>query len=253
MNPPQEASAPTDIKPPFAYGPVAPLSRGDRVGSIEAIPPGLATSNAVPLTFVELPRAARDYPIVFVGAGEGKVPGVVALLGLRPGQNLFLDADGGWRQGVYVPAYVRRYPFCMATVTRDGVQQDGRVVCVAREALDAEAGQALEDDKGEALPWWHERLHLLNEYEADLIRTQHFCDTVARLKLLEPFGAQAVTHQGETLNLAGMFRVSERSLERLKADDLRMLIRKGLMGRLYAQMSSLDAFGRLVDLEAKAV
>ena len=251
MTSPPDLSEPTAIKLPFAYGEVVPLSRTHRIRLAgDVVPPALAGANAVPVSFAELPRAGRDYPLVFVGAEDGKIPGLVALLGLRSGENLFVDAGGRWRAGVYVPAYVRRHPFCMATVTRDGVTQDERVVCVARTALDPQGGQALEDEAGEALPWWQERLHLINEYEVDLARTRQLCDTVARLGLLEPFGAQAVTHGGETLNLAGMFRVSERALERLKADELRMLIRKGIMGRLYAQMSSLDGFGRLLDLQA---
>ena len=40
----------------------------------------------------------------------------VALLGLKKNQNLFVDKSGKWNAD-YIPAYARRYPFCMARVT----------------------------------------------------------------------------------------------------------------------------------------
>jgi SapC len=85
------------------------------------------------------------------------------------------------------------------------------------------------------------------EYEADLIRTQQMCDLLAKLDVLRPFGAQAISKSGAITNLAGMYRVEEQLLERLKADDLRMLIGKGVMSRLYAHMISLDNLGALLD------
>jgi len=68
----------------------------------------------MPLSLAEFGPASRDYPIVFVSADEGKTFNAVAVLGLQSMQNLFILTDGTWDRRVYLPAYVRRYPFCMA-------------------------------------------------------------------------------------------------------------------------------------------
>src|SRR5437773_2591744 len=65
-------------------------------------------ANAVPLLAAEMAAACRHLPIVFT---DGINPQPVAVLGLREQQNLFVDAQGHWLPGAYVPAYVRRYPF----------------------------------------------------------------------------------------------------------------------------------------------
>jgi hypothetical protein len=68
---------------------------------------------AAGLTFValgleEIEAAALYYPILFSG-GDAPLP--VALLGVREGQNLFVDPNGAWMPGAYIPAYIRAYPF----------------------------------------------------------------------------------------------------------------------------------------------
>ena len=65
-----------------------------------------ANTLAVPLMLGEFAHAGRHYPIVFA---QNEQPAPVAMLGLREGQNLFLEPDGSWRNSAYVPAYLRRY------------------------------------------------------------------------------------------------------------------------------------------------
>ena len=59
----------------------------------------------------------------------------LSVLGLQSMQNLFILTDGTWDRRVYLPAYVRRYPFCMAKVTLDGEAQKERIVCVEASAV----------------------------------------------------------------------------------------------------------------------
>ena len=59
-----------------------------------------AKTNAVPLVATELPTACRHFPIVFT---DGDQPTPVAVLGVRGQENLFVDAQGQWRAGAYIP------------------------------------------------------------------------------------------------------------------------------------------------------
>ena len=75
------------------------------------------SSNSVPLAASEFAEAARDYPIVF-SMSDPIVP--VAIVGLKPDRNLFVGADGNWDKDVYIPAYIRRYPFILVENSEAG-------------------------------------------------------------------------------------------------------------------------------------
>lgn len=233
-----------EISPPIGYGEIVPLQRDQRVRLPEegAVPDFLRRSNAIPVTFTEFPAVCHHYPIAFVGTGADILP--VAVLGLKAGQNLFVTPEGRWQEGSYYPAYGRRHPFCMARVA--GAAAEQRLVCVERAALD-EQGVALFDAAGQPAPAWQRINSLLEEYEADLERTRELCGILARLNLLEPMAVQAVPAHQAPFHLDGMLRIAEQRLAALRADDLRLLLRKGVMGRIYAHLLSLDLFGRLLD------
>lgn len=237
------------INPPFAYSEIIPFKKSHRVvlNKPAEAPAFCRTLNALPISFTEFARAARDYPIVFISGDGGKNFGAAIVLGLQSGQNLFVDAAGQWDQSIYLPAYVRRYPFCMARVNVDNVPRKERVVCVEKQALDEAAGEALFDDQGAPLPHWSEMEKFLKEYEADLIRGEEMCGILRDYGLIEPFTMQAVLNRGGEFQLSGMHRVDEKKLEFLTADQLRALIKKGVMGRIYTHLLSLENFTRLLD------
>ena len=242
-----------DINPPFGYREIVPFLKTHKVRLPEvAAQAGFARGlNAIPVSYAEFGVAGRDYPIVFASGDEGKTFAPVAVLGLVAGENLFID-ETGWAGGLYVPAYVRRYPFCMARVTLDKVEQNDRLICVEKDfvAADGEPGEALFDEQQQPLARWGGIEKLLNEYEADLERTREMASILADYGLLEPFSMQATPAGGEPLNLTGMHRVNEPRLEMLTADQLRTLLRKGILARIYAHLISLDNFGRLLDRRA---
>jgi hypothetical protein len=237
-----------DIRPPYGYQEVVPLTKQHRVVLPEGgkLPLVFRSLTALPLSFTEFSVACRDYPIAFLGGsdGGGFVPMVV--LGLENQQNLFVTKDGTWDVGAYVPAYVRRYPFCMTKVTVDGKEQAERVACVEKRAI-SDKGDALYDKDGEALATWTERQKLLFEYEADLLRSEEMCRAIAALDLLEPFTMQAVPNEGEPVALTGMHRIAEQKLSELAPEQVKDLVQKGILSRIYAHLISLNNFGRLLD------
>jgi hypothetical protein len=239
------------IIPPFAYGEIVPLNKTHRVLVPQRgkITPAFRNLNALPISLVEFPLVARDYPIVFVTADAGKTYAVFAVLGLEAQSNLFLMADNTWDRRAYLPAYVRRYPFCMATITVDGKMRDERLVCVEKKAI-RDKGDRMFDEAGAPLPEWEQQQKLLVEYEADLVRTNEMAAHVASLGVLEPFTMQARPHEGAPLALSGMARVNEQKLAELDADKLKDLMQRGYLGRIFAHMASLDNFQRLLDRRA---
>ena len=241
-----------DIKPPFGYKDIVPLNRTQKVRLLKAgeLPEFAKGLNSIPISYSEFALIEREYPIVFI-AGEGGAYAAVAVLGMTEGENLF-NAAGHWAKNVYVPAYVRRFPFCMAKVTLDKVEQQNRLICIEKGWQD-ESGEALFDDKGQPLEKWKGIEKLLSEYEVDLERSREMCAILTDYGLLEPFTMQAKFNQdkgGNAFHLTGMHRVAEGKIEHLNASQLKNLVRKGILSRVYAHLLSLDNFAKLLDRKA---
>ena len=239
------------INPPFAYTEIVPLRKEHRVLLPQAgrIPPAFREINAVPISMAEFDLVARDYPIVFVTGDNGKSYAAFAVLGLESGRNLFVMSDNTWDRRAYVPAYVRRYPFCMSTITVDGQLRDERLVCVEKKAI-RDKGDRLFDDDGSALPDWQRRQKLLTDYEGDLLRTNEMCAALAAEGVLEGFTLQAQPNEGAPLALSGMARVNEQKLAQLAPENIRSLMSRGHLGRVYAHLASINNFQRLLDRRA---
>jgi len=233
------------INPPFGYREVVPLhkDRKVRLPVPGEVPEFCRKANAVPISYSEFTVACRDYPLAFVSTDTGRTFSPVAVLGVAEGENLFLH-DGRWETSAYYPAYLRRYPFCMSRVTLDSVEQADRLICVEKTFLDDD-GERMFDDAGAPLPRWLPIEKLLREYEADIERGREMCAILADYALLESFTLQA-SIKGATVSFGGMYRVDEKKLEFLNAAQHKTLIRKGVMGRIYAHLMSLDNFARLI-------
>ena len=240
------------ISPPFGHQEIVPFLKTHKVrllGQAEA--PAFARSgNAIPISSTEFQPVARHYPIVFTADSRGKVYAPVAVTGLAAGENLFVSG-GAWLPGTYIPAYARRYPFCMARVSVNKMAQKNRLICVEKSFID-ERGEPMFDAKGEPSAKWKELERLLGEYEADLERSREMSDILADYGLLEPFSMQASFKDKEVppLQVVGMHRVADKKLEDLNAAQLKNLLRKGILARIYIHLLSLENFGPLMDRKA---
>ena len=138
----------------------------------------MANANVVPLTVTEFAPAALSYPVIFVG--EARQP--VAVMGLRQGENLFVNEAGAFSPESYIPAYVRRYPFVFAN---DDVQKR-LILCVDREAPFLKEGGATPlFVEGEPSPYTQQAMEFCNNFEQERLRTEAFGKLLADLDLLE--------------------------------------------------------------------
>jgi len=197
--------------------------------------------NSVPVAGVEFARAALEYPIVFAGPSEDKMLPTV-LLGLRPQENLFLDAQGNWN-GIYIPAFIRRYPFVLA-------EQPGKsdfTVCIDSAfsgLVDSstkleEGDQPLFDGEGKETPLLQGALKFLSEYQGYMARTQLFVKRLNELKLLRTQTLQVMVQGEEKMAVNGFSIVDENKLRELPDSVLGELNREGFLSWAYAHLVSL--------------
>jgi SapC protein len=240
------------IAPPFGYKEIVPLNRNQKVRLLAPgeIPEFARALNAVPISYTEFALVAREYPIIFTTAGDARTYTPVAALGMENGENLY-NQGNAWASGVYVPAYVRRFPFCMSRVTIDKVEQKNRLICVEKAHLDEAKGESLFDAKGQPTEKWQAIEQLLSDYESDMGRSQEMCGILGDYSLFEPFTMQAkLIKGGEPVAMTGMFRVAEAKIEHLNASQLKNLVKKGILSRIYAHLLSLNNFANLLDRKA---
>jgi hypothetical protein len=126
--------------------------------------------NSLFVAAVEFGDACREYPIVFVGAGnENDKPLVapVTVFGLGADENLYFEG-GQWRAS-YLPALMRMYPFCLARVG-----DDQYAVCADASwgGLQDGQGQALFDGEGKPSPLLEQVQKGLEQFEREAHRTK---------------------------------------------------------------------------------
>jgi hypothetical protein len=232
---------------PYGYTRVVPVDKGVRLRLPD---PGDAPRfchalSAVPISAAEFPVAMRDYPIVFIRRTDDVGFTSMVVLGMREGQNLFVMGDGKWDRRTYMPAYVRRYPFCL--VPAEEASGHERLVCVDPDAIDDSQGRPMFDETGEPLPHWEMIQRMLHEYEDDLTLSRDMCDHFARLNLLEPFTLRADLVGGFSLAMENLYRVNRQQLAELEHADLRDLLVRGYLDHIYAHLFSQENFQRLLN------
>ncbi|MBA3048207.1 MAG: SapC family protein [Alphaproteobacteria bacterium] len=230
------------------YGKPEPLSveahGGLGVDPVEKPYGFVAQTNLVPLTVTEFAPAALSYPVIFVG--DARMP--VAVMGLRGGENLFVNDAGEFRPEAYIPAYVRRYPFVFAN---DDVQKR-LILCVDREApFIREGGATPLFIDGKPSPYVDQAMEFCNNFELERQRTDAFVKLLTDLDLLDtreavftprnPDGTAAAPQK-----IAEYFAVSEDKLKALPAEKLVELRDNGALGQIYAHLVSLLGWDRLI-------
>lgn len=199
--------------------------------------------NAVPLTAGEIPQAAREYAVVFTAAGDAPLPAVV--LGVQGEQNLYLGPDGSWRAR-YVPAFLRRHPFVLAT----GGDERTLTLCIdeACPGLNtAGRGERLFAYDGTPTPYLQRVLEFLKACQVQFQQTQAFGRQLKALDLLEPMQAQVTTPAGERMSLSGFQVVRRDRLRALGPAQIASLVQTDALELLYLHLHSLRHFTDVKD------
>lgn len=204
-----------------------------------------AKVHSIPLTGIEFPMAARDLPVLFAGPSADKA-GPIALLGLREDENLFVDSEGLWARDVYVPAFIRRYPFVLAEKPPGEPGDDFAVFLdEAYEGFSQTEGDRLFKEDGTDSETLTHAVNFLGEFQSHVARTQWFMEQLRKHELLEPQSIRLDKKDGESVNLNGLFIVSEERLRKLDAATAEAFLREGVFGWIYAHLVSLANIDRV--------
>lgn len=199
--------------------------------------PFFASTHAVPITVDEFLFAQRQYPIVF-SAGDNPVP--LGLFGLNEGVNVFMDEEGKPRQEMYIPAYVRRYPWMLAKLNPEAAELS---LC-----FDPESGLVGEFDEGQALfdgdkpnEVTNAVLKFCEDFEISAQRTTAFVNELKEHDLLMEGEVSIQIAEGQPPYIYRGFRmVNEQKFRDLRGDALRKLNQNGALPLIMAHLFSLS-------------
>ena len=211
--------------------------------------PWLSQAHAIPVTTDEFPLVQRFMPIVFT-EGDDAIP--IALMGLNEGVNVFVDDDGKLIENLYVPAYVRRYPYMLARL-----RPDAQELSLCFDPTADTIGQ-FDDaqpffENGQPSEMTKNILAFNEQFEQAGQRTQNFMKELNEAELLidgevtiQPDDAQ------QPFIYRGFRMVDEQKLVELRGDQLRKMSQSGMLPLLYAHLFSLslmrDIFAKQMQL-----
>jgi hypothetical protein len=208
----------------------------------------VAHQHFVPLLAGEFAAAALSYPIIF--AGSEHTP--LAVMGINVGENLYFEEDGKVRPDAYLPAYVRRYPFTVASDEALGRM----IVCidVGSKLIAENADFPLFDEAGKPTDYTQRCIDFCQQFDVERKRTEEFIKILSDNDLFEQ---RVQTHTpnnpdgtaGTPIQIAEYAAVSETKLLALPDDKFLDLKNKGVIGLVYAHLVSLGGWDRLVALQ----
>lgn len=191
----------------------------------------------VPVLASEVSDLIHDYTLAFLEK-DGKTI-LVALLGLKGGENLYLKADGSWAAD-YVPVLLRQYPFA-AMFGGSGEDRRG-ILCLVEDyqGVNTEGkGVPLFNEKGEVTQLVETAQKLVSEAASGALKTEAFCKKLQESGLLKPIRVALKSNAGDERNISGISGVDRNALNELSPKALKELQKNGALELIYQHLFSL--------------
>lgn len=206
------------------------------------------------ITLNELSATACNFPIVFVQNPNSKIFHPVAMLGLRPGENAYYNAEGGW-DGTYVPLMIQRHPFMIGFDDTKPEDAKELTACLNR------ASPFLTDNPGEGIALFKEdgtetdllvTIHALlkNIFDGERL-TEQFVAKLAEFNLFSHFELIMQPQSAEPRKITGMFTIDEQKMRELKPEQVQELHKLDFLAPAYIIMGTLYQLNTLLKLRNK--
>ena len=166
----------------------------------------------------------------------------LALMGLNEGVNTFFDENGKAHEPVYVPAYVRRYPFMLARLT---AESDDLSLCfdpTCDAVGDFSEGDALFNDDGSPTEHTQAILQFCEQFEQAGHRTKVMTDELVKHGLLMDgeVSIERNSEPGKPYVYKGFQMVDQNKLRELDGEVIARWNKDGMLPLIYAHLASLD-------------
>jgi hypothetical protein len=195
-----------------------------------------------PVVVQEFVAASQEFPIVFVKDSETGQFNAIALLGLKPQENLFYN-DNAW-QASYTPQSLTLYPF----VIHQDKGSDSAVLCFDESSplVNETEGDALFDEKELQNQWLTLRGEAVVDFVEKSEMTQQFIKLLLQHGLLTPQTLSLKLAQDETYELGGLYVIDEQKFNALSDEAFNELRKVGALPAIFASLMSMQRVNYLV-------
>ncbi|NRA30914.1 MAG: SapC family protein [Parvularculaceae bacterium] len=206
-------------------------------------------ARAVPVTMSEISTAMRYYPIIF-SSSENPIP--LAVLGLMDDVNLFVEDNGEWAVDHYVPGYIRRYPFALATDRESDTENPRMAIIVdaGYEGISKTPEVPFFEGEGPS-DAMKQAMEFCQSYERDRLTTNRFAEELKKYDLLAQQMAQYTPEGQGPQAFARYVGVDEKKLAALSDEQFLELRKSNILPILYAQLMSMGNWRTLLDRRAR--
>ncbi|HZF70820.1 SapC family protein [Sulfuricurvum sp.] len=195
-----------------------------------------------PVTVAEFYECCKDYPIIFVKDAEGNWTASV-MLGYKEKENAFVDKEGMWEAGRYVPASIRRHPFIF--VTQDNNQLSLGIDSDAKSDDKEDDNRKLFDAEGKPSEFLTNVVNFMNQFQADAASTAKFIKQLDQWELLEEKTAKIITPDQTSYQINGFYIVNEEKLNHLSKKKKQDICDQNAFPLITAHLISLSNVQRM--------
>ncbi len=196
------------------------------------------SAHMVPINAPQVVDAAASFPILFTAAPAM----TVAVMGLRSGENLFVEADGQWADGYPVPDYIRRYPF----ILRQNQGKGGFELCIDSASamiIDGDSEPFFQNDKKSK--FLEEIVETCLAYQRHSEVTHALAGAIASSGILADLDDVYTLPGGRKIRLEGFQAVDKKKLDALPDATFLEWRRNGYLDFVYLHLVSLRTWPRL--------
>jgi len=199
-----------------------------------------------------VPHEFRDvqhhYPIFFRQLPDQEVFLPMALLGLEPNENLFIE-DDKWNCR-YIPLIMAVQPFVIGRADENA--DEGRVFIdeeSPRVAKNANEGVRIFDDFGNETPFMQGIVNGLETLHQGDRAARAMSEWLQKYDLLESFALEVQLKDGSVNRLLGFHTIDETKMAELEPAAHAEMVEKGYMMPIHMILASLASISDLIEMK----
>lgn len=201
-------------------------------------------SNSLPIAGIEFFEASRSMAVLFRKGSDGNFFPLVILSLNNQGHDM-VDEEGKWKKNIYIPSFIRRYPF--AQTGEGSVSFDADC-----DAFSEEEGERLFTEEGKNTQALDDIIAFLEQYGAAMRHTDKFCKALKERDLLIPFDVQVGVDTPNPVRVGGLYAVDDNKFGKLYGKVLDEWFKEGWVAWVFAHMHSIGALRSLPRAEVNA-
>ena len=204
----------------------------------------------IPIVAQDFYTLPSEFPLVFVKNSESGEFVAVAMMGFNNGHNIYCQTEE-WATPVR-PIGFTNPPFSVARVSKDG-NQIAILIDESSPLISDSEGEPLFNADGEFTDYLNRRFDSVAKIAEQTVQTQAFCKHLASKKLFVTKQLTIQHHQNSPKYVIdGIYTIDEYLLKQMPLEEFDEMRQNGLLGLVYAHLTSLSQLNRLSQKQYQA-